>query len=205
MAGKYTHAQDGKQPHPPSCNLQLAPFFCLSRVYFAVAQKLPKRSRPAPMAEDISNSLKIEEDSEGTSAVECPIVASSSSHSSSPSCDLQRKTSSTASQQEKRSKSSSSARSSSSGSGGSSSYSVRKTRPNTAVLIQWILDNSRHPYPTKLEKEDLARRAWMNLRQLNDWFANVRRNIKKKGFDKWKRRHTASTASLCFLSNEGTR
>lgn len=73
-------------------------------------------------------------------------------------------------------------------------------RKNPAVLIKWIQDHNEHPYPTKAEKGFLVRRAGMTYRQLNDWFANARRNIKKKGYSKWKKKH--STFSSVFADLE---
>ncbi len=69
------------------------------------------------------------------------------------------------------------------------------TRPrNPAVLIHWIDDHSRNPYPNKDEKRVLAYYAGMTQRQLNDWFANARRNIKKVGYSAWKEKHSAFSA-----------
>ncbi len=77
---------------------------------------------------------------------------------------------------------------------------------NPAVLILWIEDHSHNPYPTKAEKTMLALYAGMSEKQLNDWFANARRNIKKIGYPAWKEKH--STYSACFsipgvLQNSG--
>ena len=74
--------------------------------------------------------------------------------------------------------------------------SRRKIRRNPAVLIQWIEEHPLNPYPTKIEKSQLALYAGMNQRQLNDWFANARRNIKKVGYDKWKKKHSGYSAIL---------
>lgn len=56
---------------------------------------------------------------------------------------------------------------------------------NTTVLVQWLENHTPNPYPTKQEKQHLAVMSGLSLRQLNDWFANARRNIKKIGFDFW--------------------
>ena len=61
----------------------------------------------------------------------------------------------------------------------------KKQRRNPTVLVQWIEDHPYNPYPTKQEKQQLAAMSGMTLRQLNDWFANARRNIKKMGFEAW--------------------
>ena len=65
-----------------------------------------------------------------------------------------------------------------------------KIKRNHAVLVQWLETHHLNPYPTKAEKHYLACYANMTQRQLNDWFANARRNIKKVGFPMWKAKHT---------------
>lgn len=78
-----------------------------------------------------------------------------------------------------------------------SSYGpMRRPRRNPAVLIRWIEDHPYNPYPTKAEKHYLAYYAGMTQRQLNDWFANARRNIKKVGYDAWKKKHSGFSAIL---------
>jgi hypothetical protein len=73
----------------------------------------------------------------------------------------------------------------------------KKPRRNPGVLIAWIHTHSVNPYPTKSEKDILSRHAGMSLRQLNDWFANARRNIKKKGgYLKWREKHPGHSAAL---------
>ena len=72
--------------------------------------------------------------------------------------------------------------------------SGRMKRRNPAVLVNWIAGHPQNPYPTKGEKESLAEHAGMTPRQLNDWFANARRNIKKVGYDKWKKKHPGNSA-----------
>lgn len=49
---------------------------------------------------------------------------------------------------------------------------------NIAILDKWIGEHSFHPFPTKPEKLYLAEQAGVNLRLLDDWFANARRNLK---------------------------
>lgn len=65
---------------------------------------------------------------------------------------------------------------------------------NPAVLVLWIEEHSQNPYPSKAEKHYLAHCAGMTQRQLNDWFANARRNIKKVGYQTWKVKHSAYSA-----------
>nr|CAC83019.1 iroquios homeodomain protein [Suberites domuncula] len=74
----------------------------------------------------------------------------------------------------------------------------RKPR-NPAVLVLWIEEHSANPYPTKAEKNFLAHYAGMTTRQLNDWFANARRNIKKIGYETWKEKHSAYSACFSML------
>lgn len=72
----------------------------------------------------------------------------------------------------------------------------RKIRRNPGVLVRWIYLHERNYYPTKAEKEELCQDAGMTMRQLNDWFANARRNIKKKGMEYWKKKHSPYSARL---------
>ncbi len=71
---------------------------------------------------------------------------------------------------------------------------LEKRPRNPAVLILWIEEHSLNPYPTKDEKRVLGHYAGMTQRQLNDWFANARRNIKKVGYPLWKEKHSAYSA-----------
>lgn len=68
----------------------------------------------------------------------------------------------------------------------------KRKRRNTAVLVQWIEEHPYNPYPTKSEKQNLAFMAGMTLRQLNDWFANARRNIKKMGLENWRKKRNGN-------------
>jgi len=44
----------------------------------------------------------------------------------------------------------------------------------TDILNKWFDDHSDKPYPTKKEKEELARRCNMSIKQLSTWFNNKR-------------------------------
>lgn len=55
-------------------------------------------------------------------------------------------------------------------------------------------------YPSKGEKHYLAHYAGMTQRQLNDWFANARRNIKKVGYETWKEKHSAYSAYFAGIN-----
>lgn len=44
--------------------------------------------------------------------------------------------------------------------------------PNILLHVQLHTD---HPYPTKKEKEDLARKTGMGLKQIMHWMSNVRK------------------------------
>lgn len=85
-----------------------------------------------------------------------------------------------------------------------SSYSIRRRR-NPAVLIRWLEEHPYNPYPTKGEKHYLAFYAGMTQRQLNDWFANARRNIKKVGYENWKKKHSGFSAILSGIPLQGKR
>ena len=64
-----------------------------------------------------------------------------------------------------------------------------KIRRNPALLIQWIIEHPLNLYPTREEKSQLVLNAGMNKTQLDYWFANTRKSIKKVGYDKWKKNH----------------
>lgn len=76
------------------------------------------------------------------------------------------------------------------------STKAEKSKRNHAVLIQWLETHHEKPYPTKTEKHYLACYANMTQRQLNDWFANARRNIKKIGFAAWKAKHSPALVGV---------
>ncbi|OWF36931.1 Homeobox protein Mohawk [Mizuhopecten yessoensis] len=50
----------------------------------------------------------------------------------------------------------------------------RQTMQNmTRPLKQWLCDHGGNPYPSKPEKEILARDSRMSFVQVSNWFANV--------------------------------
>lgn len=52
----------------------------------------------------------------------------------------------------------------------------------TVVLKQWMISHTNNPYPSKEEKDDLAKKTGLTVTQLNDWMTNYRRrNIRKHG------------------------
>lgn len=66
-----------------------------------------------------------------------------------------------------------------------------RSRRSHSNLVQWLDMHKSNPYPTKVEKEQLAINSGMTIRQINDWFANARRNIRKIGFEAWRKRKFA--------------
>lgn len=55
----------------------------------------------------------------------------------------------------------------------------RQTMQNmTRPLKQWLCKNRDNPYPSKLEKDILARESQMTNTQVSNWFANARRRLK---------------------------
>ena len=75
-------------------------------------------------------------------------------------------------------------------------FDKKPVRRNPGVLIAWIHSHSANPYPTKGEKYVLSWHTGMSLRQLNDWFANARRSIKKGGYLKWREKHSAALLGI---------
>lgn len=65
--------------------------------------------------------------------------------------------------------------------------SSRRRRRDATHLIEWLDLHQGNPYPTRIEKEQLVVISGMTSRQLNDWFANARRNIRKVGFERWRK------------------
>ncbi|CAO3609174.1 unnamed protein product [Mucor hiemalis] len=47
----------------------------------------------------------------------------------------------------------------------------------TAILRQWLVDHSKHPYPTEEEKRLLRIETNLTLNQISNWFINARRRI----------------------------
>ncbi|CAI4220643.1 unnamed protein product [Auanema sp. JU1783] len=66
-------------------------------------------------------------------------------------------------------------------------------RPHTEPLYDWIKNHEKDPYPTRREKEILARVCGMTARQIEHWFANARRRMKKMQNSKRLRSSTDST------------
>ncbi|KAI8388841.1 homeobox KN domain-containing protein [Radiomyces spectabilis] len=50
-------------------------------------------------------------------------------------------------------------------------------KPVTAVLKQWLVQHSRHPYPTEVEKLNLQAKTNLTLNQISNWFINARRRL----------------------------
>jgi hypothetical protein len=56
----------------------------------------------------------------------------------------------------------------------------QKHRPNfspaaVAVLKSWLDDHKNYPYPSSDEKDILARKTGLDVKQINTWFANNRK------------------------------
>jgi hypothetical protein len=60
-----------------------------------------------------------------------------------------------------------------------SSYD-KETRANhktevLVILVNWLLKNLHHPYPSAEDKKILCEQTKLSLTQVNDWFVNARR------------------------------
>lgn len=62
---------------------------------------------------------------------------------------------------------------------------LEQCRLRTWPLRQWIYQHRKNPYPTKADKKLLAKMANLREDQVNMWFANTRRRIKKVGMRSW--------------------
>ncbi|TKR92455.1 hypothetical protein L596_007102 [Steinernema carpocapsae] len=51
----------------------------------------------------------------------------------------------------------------------------------TSILQKWLDENMEYPYPNNHEKAMLAKKTQKSPVQINNWFANARRRIKKQG------------------------
>lgn len=51
-------------------------------------------------------------------------------------------------------------------------------------LKQWLVERRENPYPTRLEKKDLADVTGLTYIQICNWFANWRRKLKNTGLDR---------------------
>ncbi|KAK0426398.1 hypothetical protein QR680_009688 [Steinernema hermaphroditum] len=63
-----------------------------------------------------------------------------------------------------------------------------------AVLQRWFDENLENPYPNNHDKQMLGRKAQMTPVQINNWFANARRRIKKRGLSK----SPSPSSSKCY-------
>lgn len=52
---------------------------------------------------------------------------------------------------------------------------VRHRRSSTKILREWLAERSAYPYPNESEKEALAERTGLTVRQISYWFVNARR------------------------------
>jgi len=68
---------------------------------------------------------------------------------------------------------------------------IRKGRNINEVLIRWVHENKENPYPTAIQKQILTRKSGKSLKQVNNWFPNTRRSIKKMGVEAWLKKHPA--------------
>eukprot|EP00041_Stephanoeca_diplocostata_P042136 m.1646911 g.1646911 ORF g.1646911 m.1646911 type:complete len:240 (+) comp73566_c0_seq1:2-721(+) len=61
----------------------------------------------------------------------------------------------------------------------------RNLRPHaTSVLEEWFTKHRTNPYPSEMEKDQLAKRALISVKQVNNWFSNKRN---RSGFTQGKK------------------
>ena len=72
---------------------------------------------------------------------------------------------------------------------------MMKRRKNTAILTQWMKRNFELRKPTKMEKISLGEQAFMTKLQVDDWFSNTRRVIKKISHPVWCDKHPTHSAN----------
>ena len=72
--------------------------------------------------------------------------------------------------------------------GASMSVKRKRNMRNTDVLVDWVREHPQSPYPDKPTKVYLTCKTNMTLKQLDDWFSNSRRDIKRIGMSTWLRR-----------------
>ncbi len=65
-------------------------------------------------------------------------------------------------------------------SGVTKSRKTYATKAQTAHLQKWLNKNKHNPYPTRAEKDMLIIASGMNSKQVDDFFGNARRRMKKK-------------------------
>ncbi len=65
-------------------------------------------------------------------------------------------------------------------SGATKSRHKYATKAQTAHLQKWLDRNMHNPYPTRAEKDMLIIASGMNSKQVDDFFGNARRRMKKK-------------------------
>ena len=74
----------------------------------------------------------------------------------------------------------------------------KRNMRNTDILVEWIRDHP-HPYPDRPTKVYLTCKANMTMKQLNDWFSNARRDIKKNGISNWLRKRQGGVGPPNYL------
>ena len=60
---------------------------------------------------------------------------------------------------------------------------------NKKYLTQWMHQHKKHPYPTKEEKILLGEICSLRPSQIETWFGNRRREIKKSSMEEWLKKH----------------
>lgn len=82
------------------------------------------------------------------------------------------------------------------------SEGVRKTsalpRESTTYLKTWLLNHLQDPYPSALEKQQLAKMSSLSTRQVKTWFANARR--RSKSTDEFRKRCEESNTQQMKMS-----
>ena len=48
---------------------------------------------------------------------------------------------------------------------------------STDVLVNWLQQHQSHPYATKKEKEELALKTSLSIKQITTWLINARHKI----------------------------
>jgi hypothetical protein len=54
---------------------------------------------------------------------------------------------------------------------------MKYDKNSTDALVNWSQQHQSHPYATKKEKEELAIKTSLSIKQITTWLINVRRKI----------------------------
>ena len=62
-------------------------------------------------------------------------------------------------------------------------------------FIRWLHEHTEHPYPNEEDKQRLALRTGLTMKQVSDWFINARRRLLHQGLFKSNQKFVRGTTT----------